>query len=294
LFTKPSKGDKRTPEQILEHYEIERELADKLRKANKEERRYLYTTLYDELFRRVPLHPQLNQKADSKSQYAIVSIRMRLLKRFLNNESTFLEVGAGDCALSLEVAQYVKRVYAVDVSKHITQKELFPQNFELIISDGCSIPVPKNSINIAYSDQLLEHLHPEDAVDQLHNIYEALCPGGIYICITPNRFCGPHDVSKYYDDIATGFHMKEYTVTELCDLFRSVGFMDIDSYMEGKGIHVQFPLFIATLIEKLLPIFKFPLRRKIANTLIFRKLLNVVIVGKKPSEQIMNVLRRKK
>ena len=283
IFTKLSKNDKRTPEQIREHYEIEKILANKLRNSTREERQYLYTTLYDELFRRVPLHPQLTQKADSKSQYAIVSIRMRLLKRFLNNESTFLEVGAGDCALSLEVAKYVKTVYAVDVSEHITHNELLPQNFNLIISDGCSIPVSENSISIAYSDQLLEHLHPEDALDHLQNIYKVLCPGGIYICITPNRFCGPHDVSKYYDDIATGFHLKEYTVTELRDLFRRVGFVDIDSYIWGKGIYIKFPLFISTLIEKFLSVLRFPLRRKIAKALIFRKLLNVAILGKKCS-----------
>jgi len=283
FLTKRSKGDKRTPEQIREHYEIEKSLANKLRNATREERQYLYTTLYDELFRRVPLHPQLTHKEDRKSQYALVSIRMALLKRFLKHESTFLEVGSGDCALSLEVANHAQKVYAVDVSEHITENELPPQNFNLIISDGFSIPVPENSISVAYSDQLLEHLHPEDAFDHLRNIYKALCPGGIYICITPNRLSGPHDVSKYFDDVATGFHLKEYTVTELRDLFRRVGFVDIDSYIGGKGLYIKFPLFITALIEKFLSVLKFPLRRKIANALIIRKLLNVAIVGKKCS-----------
>jgi SAM-dependent methyltransferase len=178
----------------------------------------------------------------------------------------------------------VKKVYAIDVSEHIMKNEAFAENLELIISDGCSIPVPENSINVAYSDQLMEHLHPDDAHQQLQNIYKALSPDGIYICITPNRLHGPHDVSKYFDNIATGFHIKEYTVTELCDLFRRVGFIDINSYIGGKGIYIKFPLFITKLIEKFLSLLKFPLRRKIAYTLIFRKLLNVVIVGKKLME----------
>ena len=72
----------------------------------------------------------------------------------------------------------------------------------------------------------MEHLHPDDAVDQLKNIYNALVNGGKYICITPNRLTGPHDISKYFDNVATGFHLKEYTVTELSGLFREVGFSD--------------------------------------------------------------------
>lgn len=50
------------PEQIREYYEIEKELANRLRYASKQERRYLYSSLYDELYRRVPLHPQLTRK----------------------------------------------------------------------------------------------------------------------------------------------------------------------------------------------------------------------------------------
>jgi hypothetical protein len=31
----------------------------------------------------------------------------------------------------------------------------------------------------------MEHLHPEDAFEQLRNIIRALAPGGRYVCITP-------------------------------------------------------------------------------------------------------------
>jgi hypothetical protein len=56
----------RTPEQLAEHYAIERELAARLRDSSPEERRHLYSALYDEMYRRVPLHPQLTQKALQK------------------------------------------------------------------------------------------------------------------------------------------------------------------------------------------------------------------------------------
>ncbi len=275
------KSEKRTLEQLREQYEVEKELANRLRNAGREERRYLYTTLYDEFYRRVPHHSQLTRKKDPKAQLVIVCIQMRFLKRFLNPESTFLEVGPGDCSLSLEMAKHVRKVYAIDVSREITKDIILPQNFELIISDGCSVPVAENSISVAYSNQLVEHLHPCDAFDQLQNIYKALAPGGIYICITPNRLTGPHDISKYFDKVSTGFHLKEYMVTELCNLFRKVGFSKISSYIGAKGIYIKFPLFLIKLCEKLLIVLPFSLRRRVANTLPFRMLLSINIVGEK-------------
>jgi hypothetical protein len=132
------KDEKRTLEQLREHYEIERELAARLRRAPREERRRLYGPLYDELFRRVPLHPQLTEKGDPGARAADVARQMKFLRRFLRPDSVFLEIGAGDCGLSLEVAKHAKRVFAVDVSAEISGGQGCP--LELIV-DG-SVPVP--------------------------------------------------------------------------------------------------------------------------------------------------------
>ena len=135
---KISKSERRTLQQLREHYVIEKELAERLRNASKKERRFLYSSLYDELYRRVPHHPQITRKADIKARNEAVWAQLRLLKRFLNPKFTFLEVGSGDCELAFEVATFVKKVYAIDVSEQITKSSRTPINFELIISDGCS------------------------------------------------------------------------------------------------------------------------------------------------------------
>ena len=54
-------------------------------------------------------------------------------------------------------------VYAVEVSEEITGNLAFPRNVRLLLSDGTSIPVPDASVAVAYSNQLMEHLHPDDA-----------------------------------------------------------------------------------------------------------------------------------
>lgn len=276
---KINKAEKRTPEQLRDHYEIEKELANKLRNASKEERRSLYMSVYDEMYRRVPLNPVLTKKITPEAKLYSVNSQMRFLKPFLNKDTVFLEVGAGECSLSLEVVKYVKQVYAVDVSSEVLKNLNIPNNFSLLVSDGCSIPVPVNSVNVAYSNQLMEHLHPDDAYEQLQNICKALASGGIYICITPNALNGPHDISKYFGEVAEGFHLKEYTITELQKLFKQAGFSKVKSYIGGKGIFVSMPLSFSIFCESVLKILPYKIRKSIAGSRPFKVLLGIKLVG---------------
>ncbi len=269
----------RTPGQIREHYEIERELANRLRSASKEERHYLYSFLYDELHRRVPHLPQLTRKSSPIETNRAVVAQMKFLKVFLNKDATFLEVGPGDCTLSFEVSKYVKQVYAIDICDTISRSAITPENFSLILSNGGSIPIPDNSVNVAYSNQLMEHLHPDDALDQLRNIYRTLIPGGLYICITPNRLNGPHDISKHFDEIATGLHLKEYTNSELSSLFRDAGFSKIRAYAGTKGKYTSFSLVLPILCEKLLYMLPYALRKQISHSWPIKALLGIRLVG---------------
>lgn len=273
----------RSTEQIRQHYLIEKELASRLKMASKEERRRLYGEIYDELFRRVPDHPQLTLKQQfptpASGLQKEVDHRLALLKDYLTPDATYLEIGPGDCSLAIEVAKHVLKVYAVDVSEEIAKDVVLPGNLELIISDGCSIPVPESSINVAYSDQLMEHLHPDDAMDQLQNIHRALAPRGVYICITPNRLSGPHDVSQYFDDVATGFHLKEYTLTELLRIFRDVGFRRFQVLVGARGSHALVPTSLPQTLEFLLEKAGGRFGRKAARRLPLRLILGVKLIA---------------
>lgn len=273
--------DQRSLKQIKEHYEIEKELATKLRNASRQERRILYGSLYDELFTRVRHHPRITQKLTPKHSALRVSSQIEVLYPFLRRDSTFLEVGAGDCSLSFEVAKYVTKVYAVDVSKEITKRSTHPHNFELVLSDGISINVPENSIDLAYSNQLMEHLHPDDAFEQLQNIFNALNQGGIYICFTPNRLSGPHDISRYFDNESKGFHLREYTNQELGHLFQRVGFSNTMIYIRVKKKSVFLPLSTATSCERLVAKLPRQIGKKLACSFPLNRILGIQLIGKK-------------
>lgn len=276
------KGEQRTIEQLWEHYEIEKELASRLKNASKEERKNLYSVVYEELYKRVPHLPDIKRKDDPRAERKAVARQMKLLLGILKPEFSFLELGPGACYLSFEVAKHVRKVYAIDVSEEITKNPQQPKNFELILSDGINVNVPPGSINVAYSHQLMEHVHPDDAIDQLRNIYNALVPGGVYICITPHRFCGPTDISKYFGDAATGFHLKEYTNKELFILFKSVGFSKIQSYLRlKKVVCIKLPIDFQIKIESLLNLLPYPVKRKMSRMLLFRVLLGICLIVSK-------------
>ena len=271
---------RRSLEQRREHYEIERVLADRLRNASTEERKQLYAATYNELFQSVPHHPQLLLKQDVATRERIVADQLRLLRPLLAPSSTFLEIGAGDCQISIAVAYFVRQVYAVEVSEEIVRSVEAPANVTLLLSDGTSIPVPAASVTLAYSNQVMEHLHPDDALAQLRQIYAALVPGGKYLCITPNRLSGPHDVSRFFDQEATCLHLKEYTSGELTDLLRGVGFRRVYTLLTLGRWQLKLPILLIRLIELLLGWLPYTLHRRIGRGLPVRKFLGKVVAVK--------------
>ena len=269
------------PLPLREHYLVEKELAVRLRTSPRDERRALYSTIYDELFRRVPHHPMLRRKSDPVTTRRLVLSQLRLLRRFLRPDTCFLEIGPGDCSLSFAVAQVVRQVYAVDVSAVISAAAGRPANVQLILSDGTSVPVPQGSVTVAFSNQLLEHLHPDDALEQVRNIYHALARGGVYIGITPNALSGPHDVSKFFDRVPTGFHLKEYTNAELYDLFVDAGFAKVRAMLSVKGHSLLMPVVVCRVAEWLIRRLPFPWSRHVAARLPARLILGIQMVAYK-------------
>jgi len=102
-----------------------------------------------------------------------------------------------------------------------------------------------------------------------------IAPDGSYVCVTPNRLNGPHDVSKFYDPVARGFHLKEYTAAELERLFRKVGFRKIEAYPRFRGRYVRMPLAVIKSFEWLFGWLPYSIRKRIGRKPIIQNLLAV-------------------
>jgi len=279
LFIPRKREESRAPERLRAHYLVERRLADRIRASKSaDERRVIFATMYAELFSQVPDHPRIAAKgASTASRERDLGWNLAQLKPYLFDGCTFLEVGAGDCALSARVAARAQDVYAVDISRQ-AQGEL-PKNVRLVITDGQSIDVPPGTVDLAFSDQLMEHLHPDDALAQLRNIHAALKPGGVYLCVTPNRAYGPSDISAFFDDEARGFHLKEYTVRELRRILADAGFPKTHVYVGARGWFMRAPAFLVEALEATLLALPPKPRRRLGDMKVLRALLGVRVAG---------------
>jgi SAM-dependent methyltransferase len=106
------------------------------------------------------------------------------LERRLTPRSVFMEVGGADCRLAIHAANYVERVYAVDVSGRFLQSVLVPLNLRLVLCDGVRIPLQEASVDLAFSGGFVDQLHPDDKRAHLRAVLRSLVPGGQYVLRT--------------------------------------------------------------------------------------------------------------
>lgn len=238
-----SEPDANENESLRRHFEVERELARRLRHSTRAERTPLFRTLYDELFQRVPDHSRKLRREDPEATARAVEARLCLLEPFLPGVQTFLEFAPGDCTLAYAVCPRVSRVLAVDISDQTGSLSRPPANFKLLVYDGYHLDLPDQSVDLAFSYMFLEHIHPDDVEDHFRLIWRLLRPGGIYAFATPHRFSGPHDISRNFSDEPEGFHMREWSYRELTDITRRLGY-------ERAGLYRQRKFYASPLVNR--------------------------------------------
>lgn len=274
-------AESRTRAQLLHHYELEKVLARRLRNAAPQERSAVYCEVYDELFRRVGDHPQLQASASPERRQREIQAFSGFLEPWLGPAVTVVEIGAGDCKLAGALCQLAKRVVAIDVTQRVAATTTLPANLEFIISDGSRIDLDSASVDLAFSNQFLEHIHPDDARRHLQEVARVLKPGACYVCFTPNRLTGPHDISRDFDPIATGFHLHEYTGLELRRIMRECGFRRVDFALARNKRLVRYPLAGMTAVHFLAHATPVGLRPWLRGNRIMCKLLSIQAIARK-------------
>jgi SAM-dependent methyltransferase len=240
----------RTVEGAWRHYQVESEIARRLMKADREERKRIFATMYDELFAAVPDHPRLTRRDDSHRTAEANAHKLRAFGPFLGPDKVVVEFAPGDCEFGAVIAPQVRKVYGVDISDQRQQGRQWPDNFQLVLYDGYRLPeIAPDSVDLVFSDQFLEHLHPEDAEDHLKLVLRILKPGGSYVISTPHAQSGPWDVSRYFSDVAEGFHLKEWTYTELARTVQRVGYSKFQPLWSKRGVSLSVPLSVYKGVE---------------------------------------------
>ncbi len=275
-------GDKRPSERLLAHYVLERQLADGMRASTRQEREQgAYTRLYDTLLGEIYDHPR--HTASHAPSNVSANRQVRMLLRELGADDVFVEIGGGDCRIALAIAPHVAKSIVVDVCDALVPAHIEASNFEFVKNKGADIPVGDESVSFIYSNQVIEHIHPDDVGERLRELYRVLKPGGRFLCRTPNRVSGPHDVSMYFDDVAHGTHMREYTYESLHRILRGAGFIRPRIIIAPRGFRLfELPYAVARPIEAAFATVPRKLHTFICRSHVARALLGITLMVEKP------------
>ncbi len=268
----------RDSEELRHRHEVERELGERLRCAPADSRRKLYGEVYEERTRRLPEHPLVVRARSSPSaRQDAARPAARLVRHWATRTSRTLEIGAGDGEVTVMLAADVARAIAIDVADSLYPHPR-PSLALLATFDGFAIPLATAAVDVAYSSQVLEHLHPDDAIAQTSEVRRCLRPGGVYICVTPSAATGPHDVSRSFDDRPTGLHLHEWTLPQLASMMRVAGFSRVRVVVSWHGYRLSpvLPLKPFAVLERIVARLPRALRQSLSPVIASIKVLGIV------------------
>jgi SAM-dependent methyltransferase len=263
-------------ERIAHHYEVEKELAARLKASTRGERSELFQRLYGELFERVPDHPRAVRREQPEESERRVAAQLRLLEPFLGEGVRLVEFAPGDCSLAHAACGRCAKVIGIDISDQRSERARAeaPANFELVVYDGYECVLEDGCADVVFSCMFLEHLHPDDVPTHLELAFRLLRPGGTYVISTPHRYSGPHDVSRHFGDELVCFHFQEWTTKEMIARLKEAGFGRVGVYRGGRLWRQRWLVMAELMAERVVGCLPRGLRKRVS-----RRLFRGVVVG---------------
>ncbi len=224
-----------TYEMVIYHWDLERRLRDELLNSDALDRGETYARCYTELYSQLPWLNEFTNTVEGvpdSARYAmwVAAIGPPPMKIF--------EIGAGQGRMLRYLASLGHKCTGSDVTVERAAATGDPQNevLESVLDNAVSIgSAGEGEYDRVLSDQVIEHLHPEDIEKHVASVRRMLRPGGRYIVCCPHIYAGPADVSRVFGcDEAIGLHLKEYKWRELVSIVKSAGFDTVFCPIPGR------------------------------------------------------------
>src|SRR5262245_2545485 len=181
--------------------ELEFAYARRLRTRSREQRKTLYAEAYSAVSKArmdafTSTDPECRTAGTSKELVATLAPLCRPDQRVL-------EVGCGRGYTCWKLAPRVREIVGTDVSAPALAeaRELLSSrgitNARILAADGEELTAQfgTEAFDLVLSIEVYEHLHRDDGLAHLREVYSVLKPGGSYVIVTPNRLNGPADVT---------------------------------------------------------------------------------------------------
>ena len=219
-----------TEEMILRHWQIEKELTRALLESRPENRWETFEECYTRLYRELDWLNKLTGSEEEKKPRN----SFNLLLQFIGTPpKKIYEIGSGRGELIEFLSSRGYECRASEITRERGEKWSRQSNrISWGVSDGVHLDrfEPSCTYDCVISDQVIEHLHPDDIEDHFKGVFSILKPGGKYIFMTPHAYGGPWDISRIFNcNKPMGMHLKEYTFRELALKLKKARFRQIYS-----------------------------------------------------------------
>ena len=223
-WTKDSSSWPPVADRARHHWLVEQQLRKELLASSPADREDVTRDVYNRLFDEVPWHDA--NVADTGAEDAYEEHWFQLYGPLTRPDDVLLDIGCGRGGLVNRFARAVSQGIGLDASDAMIAiaEQTKPANARFIVGNLLRPPLPPRSVDFVVSRQLIEHLHPDDVPGHLRAVFEILRPGGRFLIETPSVLTGPWDISRGFTDIASGFHLREYTNGEMGAMLRDAGF----------------------------------------------------------------------
>jgi SAM-dependent methyltransferase len=188
------------------------------------------STLYGMAYRELSATEEVRKRASHGLHPSIVELVAPWFRG-----ARVLELGCGTGVLAARLGGSTESYFGIDVSASAidaARGSATHSQVAFACDNIVTADLSKRSFDVIYSNDVLEHLHPEDGNTLLARCRRALRPGGTLIAVTSARLFGPFDVSRRYVPIgqpARGLHLHETSYGDLSMLLSEHGFTRVRS-----------------------------------------------------------------
>lgn len=189
-------------------------------------REIIYSKFYHEL---LTFYGRVSKKDDSLiDKINLKNKQVNLFNKELYNKS-IIDFGCGEGHFLMNIHNNIKHKKLLGIDIFIPDSLKKNKSIEFISSSIINFK-SNNKYDVAFSDNVLEHLSILDYPNHFNSIYRSLKPGGKLIILMPNRLFGPADITRIIDNSssgktsAMGGHINESTYTEIVNFLKKAGF----------------------------------------------------------------------
>ena len=143
-----------------------------------------------------------------------------------------LDVGCGHGHFLRCIAKHLPHGRLLGIDADIAPQLREEPDIEFREADILSFAVDR-PFDVVFSDNVMEHIPPQDVESHLDSVSRAVKPGGLFILIMPNELFGPNDVTRIIDNTYTnrvkalGTHLSESTYSAMVPRLLRHGFGNI-------------------------------------------------------------------